>query len=276
MRPSSNRTALSAALTLMLAGASAQAAAIEPLDTFNARIGGYVSRFDTNLRADGETQNGTDIDLSRDLGLDPDDTLGFVGLSWRPFERHEFGFSYYNDDASASKKLARDIEFNDTVFLANSTVRSEFKMDAYEVNYAWWALSRDRWAMGPRVGLIWYKLELGVDLELDTSGGQVSNSVSQTVDADLPSPSIGAAWRWTPAKDWRISADVGYFQANVSNVDADITYARLGVEWYPWERVGFLVDYTANRLSASVSQSRLDGDVDIQDSGLRVGIAYRF
>lgn len=276
MHPSSHRPALFAALALTLAGVSSQAAAVEPLDTFNARVGGYVSHFDTNLRADGETSTGTDVDVDRDLGLGQGNTLGFVGLSWRPLDRHEFGFAYYNDKASASKRLLRDIEFDGTIFRANSTVSSEFKLDAYEVNYAWWAASHDRWAMGPRVGLIWYKLELGMDLELDTNGNQVSNSISKTVDTNLPSPSIGAAWRWTPAQDWRISADVGYFKANVYDVDAHITYGRLAVEWYPWERVGFLLDYTANRINASVNQSRLEGDVKLKDSGMRVGISYRF
>jgi hypothetical protein len=276
MRPSLHRPALLVALALLLAGVSSQAAAVEPLDRFNARVGANISRFDTRLSADGETQAGTDIDLERDLDLGLDDTLGFIALSWRPFERHEFGVSYYNDGASASRKLGRDIEFDGTVYYANSTVRSEFKVDAYEINYVWWAASHDRWAMGPRAGLIWYKARLGLELELDSDGNEVSNSLGKSVDTDLPSPAIGAAWRWTPAQDWRISADVGYFNADLNHVDADITYGRLGVEWYPRERVGLLLDYTMNRIDAAVDQSGLHGDVKLDDSGLRLGVAYRF
>ena len=56
--------------------------------------------------------------------------------------------------------------------------------------------------MGPRVGLIWYQAELGLEMELDSAGNQVSNSVSTEVDADLPSITIGGGWRWTPARDY--------------------------------------------------------------------------
>ena len=252
------------------------AAAVEPLDTFNLRVGGYLNRFDTDLRANGETTSGTDIKLDHDLGLDQGNTIGFVGLNWRPLDHHEFGFSYYNDNVSATRQLQRDITVRDTVYHANSTVRAEYKLDAYEVNYVWWGASHERWALGPRVGLIWYQVKLGLDLELDTAGNQAGTSASEDVDADLPSPTIGAAWRWTPAKDWRISADLGYFKANINDVDAEVTYGRLGVEWYPWQRVGFLLDYTANKISASVDQSRFNGNVHLRDQGVRVGVAYRF
>ncbi len=276
MQRASRRPILLATLALLLCGAATQAAAVEPLDTFNVRIGGYGNRFDTNLRADGTTGTGTDIDLHQDLGLDQDNTIAFVGMNWRPFDHHEFGLAYYNDDSSASRKLQRDIDFNGTLYQTNSTVRAKYKLDAYELNYVWWAASHERWALGPRVGLIWYKLKLGLDMELDASGNPASNAISGTADANLPSPSIGASWRWTPARDWRVSADVGYFKANINDVDGDVTYGRLGLEWYPWQRVGFLLDYTANRIDASVQQSELTGKVRLDDSGVRVGIAYRF
>ena len=77
------------AVAAVLAAIPAAAAAVEPLDTFSVSIGGYVTRFDTRVRADGELFGGTTIDLSRDLGLDKDDMIGFLGVSWRPFARHE-------------------------------------------------------------------------------------------------------------------------------------------------------------------------------------------
>ena len=135
MHTSLRRPVLFAALALALCGMASPALAVEPLDTFNVRVGGYVNRFDTDLRADGELRPGTHINLHQDLGLDQDNTLGYVAANWRPFERHEFGFSYYNGDASTTRKLQREIVFDDTVYQANSTVRSEYKLDAYELNY---------------------------------------------------------------------------------------------------------------------------------------------
>ena len=96
------------AVAAVLAAIPAAAAAVEPLDTFSVSIGGYVTRFDTRVRADGELFGGTTIDLSRDLGLDKDDMIGFLGVSWRPFARHEVGladhYAYWvvNDEVEAA------------------------------------------------------------------------------------------------------------------------------------------------------------------------------
>src|SRR5690349_17780706 len=102
--------------------APTQARAVEPLDTASFRIGGYITSWDTKVRADGDTRRGTEVDLDRDIGLDDSATIGYVGLTWRPWESHEFGLTYYQDDADATRTIARDITFRDTTYTANSTV----------------------------------------------------------------------------------------------------------------------------------------------------------
>lgn len=252
------------------------AGAVEPLDTFNLRIGGYATDFDTRVRADGETRQGTDIDLSRDLGLDKSNTVGLVGLTWRPFNHHQFDLSYYNDDADARRVLNRDISFKDTTYTATSTVKAKFDLDAYDLDYTYWLFQRERWALGPRVGLVWYRLALEVELSVDTGGGTVDGQRREEVDADLPAPAIGASWRWAPGEHWRLGADIGYFTANINDIDADVTYGRAGVEWYPWQRWGFWLDYTARRIDADADTSSFTGNLRFTDSGLRAGVSYRF
>lgn len=262
-------------LALVLIGASPIASAVEPLDTFSARLGGYVSSIDTQIRADGIV-TGTDIELDRDLNLDQDDSIAVVGLTWRPFEHHEFSFSYHKDDASASRQLQRDIIFDDTVYPASATVRSEFGVDAYEASYVWWAASHENWALGPRLGLVWYKINFRIDLERDVAGNPPIASFGNEVNVDLPEPTIGGSWRWTPAEQWRISADVGYFSANVDNVDADVLFGRAGVEWYPWENFGFWLDYKISDVDGDIEKEDLNGSIGFRDSGVRLGVAYRF
>ena len=70
------RQSLASALALLLLPGAA--AAVEPLDTVSFSVGSYVSRFDTRIRADGQILDGTTVDLSRDLGLDPEDLLAFA------------------------------------------------------------------------------------------------------------------------------------------------------------------------------------------------------
>ena len=183
-------------LSLSLLALAPAAWAVEPLDTFSFRAGGYISTFDSEVRADGEVSNGTPIELDRDLDLDQDNAIAFLSATWRPFDRHEFGLAYYQDDVSATRQLQRDIVFDDTVYPASGTVRSDFDVSAYELSYVWWAASHDNWAMGPRLGLVWYDIELSIALELDVDGNQTDGSISDSVSADLPgiSPPTSATW----------------------------------------------------------------------------------
>ena len=262
-------------LTAML-GASGSCWAVEALDTFSVRVGGYITNFDTRMRADGQGDTGTRIDLHRDLGLDNSDAIAFVGLTWRPWDNHEFGLSYYQDSGDAERNLHRDIEFNGEHYDTNTRIKANLDIDSYEAYYTWWAWNRESWALGPRVGLLWYKLQLGLDVKVDANGNATGARASNEVSADLPAPTIGGSWRWSPGEQWRIGADVGYFQADVNDIDADVTYGRGGVEWFPWERWGFSLDYTIRRISADVRKSRYDGNVRFVDSGLRLGVTYRF
>ncbi len=258
--------------------ASRPALAVEPLDTFSVKLGGYASRFDTRLAVDGGTSQGTEIDLDRDLDLDQDSTIGLVGVSWRPFEHHEFGLNYYQDDVSATRVLQRDIVFDGVTYDTNATVKAERDLDIYELYYVWWAASHENWALGPRLGVVWYRLTFGIDLTADANGMPVArgSGFDREANGDIPAPAIGGGWRWTPADDWRISADVGWFSADINDVDASVSYARAGVEWFPWDNWGFWLDVTANRIDADLAKDDFRGNLDFRDEGVRLGVAYRF
>ncbi|WP_372016287.1 hypothetical protein [Pseudoxanthomonas sp. 10H] len=262
----------------LLAATAFDCAALEPLDTFSFRVGGYITEFDTKVRADGQTGDGTNIDLERDLGMNQSNTVAFVGATWRPWEKHEFGLSYYQDDASATKQIDRDIEFDGETYETSSTLRAELDLDAYEAYYVYWAADRDTWTMGPRLGLVWYRIGLGLSLEVDANGNPVgSGGISGKVDADLPAPSIGGSWRWVPGgSDWRLSADLGYFAADIDSIDADVTFGRFGVEWFPWDNWGASLDYTMRRIEADAEKTSFDGNFRFIDNGLRLGVVYRF
>ncbi|MGH8038168.1 MAG: hypothetical protein ACREPD_10530 [Stenotrophomonas sp.] len=262
--------------SFLLLLASGPCWAVEPLDTFSVRVGGYITDFDTRVRADGQTGEGTRIDLNRDLGLDNNNAIGVVALSWRPWEKHEFGLSWYRDSADAERNTDRDIDFNGEHYATHTRIRAKFDLDAYEGYYTWWAWGDERWALGPRVGLIWYQMDLDLSATADVNGNPLTARAGNNVNADLPAPTIGGSWRWAPSDHWRLSADAGYFSASLNDVDADVTFGRGGVEYFPWENWGFSLDYTVRRIEADVDASRLDGNLRFIDSGVRVGVIYRF
>ena len=254
------------------------ARAVTPLDTFSARLGGYITQFDTKLRADGETTRGSEVDFDKDLNLGQGNAIANVSLTWRPWENHEFGLGYYQDDNSADRRIQRDIIFNGTTYPTQSTLHAESGIDTYEAYYTWWMANNDSWALGPRVGLVWYAMDLSLELTIDANGNTVTNGVRNKVSADLPVPTLGGSWRWVPAgySDWRISADAGWFRANAGGIDGDVWFGRLGVEWFPWEQWGFSLDYTATKINVDSNKDTFNGNFDFLDSGIRLGGVYRF
>ncbi len=236
---------------------------------------GYISEFDTTLKVDGQTRAGTPVDLKHDLGLDDNNVVANVGFTWHPLERHEFGVNYFTKDADRTRAIPASFDFNGTHYDTRSTVRAAMDVDSYEAYYVWWAASHERWSLGPRVGLVWYSIDLALAAQLDANGAPLQG-VHDSVSADLPTLTFGGSWRWAFAENWRLTAEAGYFAPDIDNIDGDVYFGRAGIEWFPWEHSGFLLDYTSNRIKVDVDKSRFRGNVDFKDQGLRLGYIYRF
>ena len=48
---------------------------------FSIRVSGYINEFDTTIEVDGDTREGTPINLKRDLGLDDNNIVANVGFT---------------------------------------------------------------------------------------------------------------------------------------------------------------------------------------------------
>lgn len=261
----------------LLAALPGAAAAVEPLDTVNFSVGSYISRFDTQVRADGEFSQGSRIDLKHDLGLDPEDLLAFGRLSWRPFDRHEFGLSYFGNNIAIEHRLERDISFEGEVYAAGATVRAGYDLDSYEAYYVWWAFSEENWALGPRLGVSVYRLELALDLELDVNGNPIGGGgIEGAFRGDLPAPTLGGGWRWTPHEDWRVSADLGWLDTTINRIEGTVAYGRVGVEWHPWRNAGVMLDYNYSDIRARTEREHFTGRLNLRNSGLRLGLVFRY
>ena len=54
-------------------------------------LGGFLPAFSTDVQVDNEDQTGDDVDLGRDLGVNEDESGGWVGFEWRIAEKHRLG-----------------------------------------------------------------------------------------------------------------------------------------------------------------------------------------
>lgn len=275
------RTGITAAFMLILASQVVHADDHPMLDYLSVNIGGFANSTSATMRADGNVRDsGSRLDFSRDLGQGGTRALPYLSVSWRPFDRHEFEFTYYHDTNDSSRYLDRTLQFNGNPLEVGGQLSSRFTLDAASASYRYWAWIGDRGAFGVSAGLQAYRfsLKLSGNAFAANGGGVVSTGASRTarVSSDLPDPSLGISYRYQAA-DWvRIVADAGAFKADIDQVDAHLYNARLGAEFYPWEHFGIVTQYAFNKIDADVSKSKFNGNADFRFKGFQLLLKARF
>ncbi|MHA6203427.1 hypothetical protein ACXU4B_03270 [Dyella soli] len=276
------RIALSLSLWALLATMAPAMADDHPmLDYASVSAGIFTNDLSASLRFDGRVRNsGTPLDFSRDLGQGGTQSLPFIEGTWRPWERHEFELTYFHDSNDASHTINRTVVFNNQTLNAGATLNSKFSLDAGGVTYRYWAWIGDRAAFGLTAGLQAYSFELKLkataSVQGANGGGSVTRSINSKASTDLPDPSIGLAYRYQMA-DWaRLVADGGAFKANIGNIDATLYNARVGVEFYPWQQIGVVTQYSYNKIDADVTKNRFSGNATFRFSGLQLLFKWRF
>src|SRR5262249_46453120 len=163
----------------------------------SVQLGAYASNIDSSVLVNGQNENGTTIDLHRDLNLPDSRSLPFVDVTWRPFERHEFGFNFFSDEESNSRTLSRDITIRDKVYQAGVDIHSKVSLDAWGIGYRYWAYIGDQNAFGVGGGLQWYSISLKLSGNASIVGpdGSVTSSGNLTAKAstDIPDPYVGVS-----------------------------------------------------------------------------------
>lgn len=271
------RNVFAVLLTALLPSMVSAQSALTALDKASISLRLALPNVSTELRADGANNNGTTIDFKRDLAVDSSNVVAFIGGTWRPWDDHEFALSIYNDSDSATNIIEREIIFDGVIYGVDSTVKTERKLRTYDFSYTWWAANHERWALGPRIGLVYYNWDASLEMITDANGNPVAGgTVSSEISPSLPAPTIGAGWRWLPSEAWRIRVDAGYFNANINDIDSGVTYLNAGLEWFPHEHWGVSLNIGRQNIDLSQLKNDFRGDLDFRQTNSSVGVTYRF
>ncbi|MET3650525.1 hypothetical protein [Dyella japonica] len=276
-----SRMYLALALPLALTFQTVRADDHPMLDYLSVSIGGFANNNSASMRADGHVKNsGTRLDFSRDLGQGGTRTLPYLSVTWRPWDRHEFEFTYYHDSTDSTRYLNRTLQFNGNQLDVGAQLHSRFTLDAGSVGYRYWAWIGERGAFGVSGGLQFYRFSLKLSGNAFAANGSgsatASGSRTARVSSNLPDPSIGVSYRYQAASWVRIVADAGAFKANINQIDARLYNARVGAEFYPWEHFGITTQYAFNKIDADVNKSNFNGNVNFRFKGFQLLVRARF
>jgi hypothetical protein len=231
-------------------------------ETFTLNLGGIVNQFDTSVRLDGAVK-GSEINLEGN-GLKDNLTTFMASGTWRITERNRIDALYFGVKRSGSRTSTRDITVDDQTIPAGSTVGAEAKADMLLFDYRYSFYKSEGWEFAGTLGFYGGSFDFSVSGP-GIVGGKVSNSTT------VPLPLIGASADWYIQPRWKVSSMLSGMQANIGNVDGNITVFTLGTDYMLTRNFGVGAAYLYSNIDVDVSESGFNGNIGFKNNA---GLLY--
>lgn len=260
-----HRPTIAFALLLLVAAAHA-----DPLedDRFTLSVGGFRSRFDTDIRVDSlELGQGTRFSLEDDVGLPREDTLARWEAALRIGERHRVSATWFDAVRERSTRIQRPISFGDIDYDVDLALRGEFEAEVTELLYHFAFLSTERVRAEVLFGI--HQLELTARLRAKLNELEEERGVAQ---AKGPLPVLGAALYWDLSDRWRFDLRAQALDAHVGDFDGRITDLRAGVNFEVTKHIDVGLYYNRFDLRLDIDKERWTGELDFGYHGPQIDL----
>jgi hypothetical protein len=172
-------------------------------------LGSFLSSFDTNLRIDNASVQGTPVNFADDLGGDREKATVWAGAEWRFAPRHRIGLNYSRLKLSGLRTATRQIQIGDEIFPVGATVASELKLTLMPALYSYSFLKRERDELAATVGLHWSSVSFKA--QGSASLGTQDPAADVNAKADVPLPLLGLRWDHHFSQRWSAGLQGGAF-----------------------------------------------------------------
>lgn len=232
-------------LTLLLAFSGSQAFAQSFFgdSRFEITAGSFFQSSDTTIRIDGE-ERGTEIDFEDDLGFSADDSLSRFSFDWRFKERHTLSGGYYRLKRDVSKRIQKEIIFDDTVYPIDTEVSAEASLTFYEFSYTYWLMQREKSAFGITGGLVGVSIK--ASLTADPQAGGSTAEINSKASTDLPVILIGASYKHRFGQSIVFTADATFLpEITYDNYTGSSLNVGVGLEYEFLDHYGIGAAYNS-------------------------------
>jgi hypothetical protein len=270
----------SVAFTLMVAGRQA-ASQPAPAPGDGHRTWLEVSTFrpamSSSARADwvAAERPGTSVDLERDLGLRDNKTLPAVLLGTRLGERGWVEFEYLTLRRAASRRLEREIVWEDTVYPVSASLDSRFESDVARVSVGATLLSGPSHAIGAVLGLHVTRFEVELSGRV-ASGASSAAASTERQQVLVPLPTIGLQGRLTIAEGWDAAGRLDGFALSGDGWRGSLVNVSAGLHWRATSQFGLSLGWRLVEYRVEGERGDWRGEVRYRFSGPGAGIVLRF
>jgi len=205
------------------------------------------------------------IDFGSEFGLNKTDELFAVDLTWRFGEKWSLAAQHFRASGGREAVLENDIEWNNVVFSAGSSVKGSTEFSMYRL-FAGRSFGNDeRSDYGVGAGLHWLEVSASISGNIF-----VNNNVAFTreaVSAAAPLPNIGAWYHYSFSPRWAFKARGDWFSASIDEYDGSLVNLQVAIN-YAWFRNGGIgLAYNYLEFDAGVDSSTWQGNVDLVYEG---------
>jgi hypothetical protein len=266
-------------LLLLCCAPAAQSEPLTPLDRISLSGGVFHSRIslDGSVSAEGTL----DQEVHRyadDFALGERRRVRIAEFAWSPWERHEFVVRYHRDHYRRTVRLSEALEFSGETFPIDIDLRARAHLTGLEVDYTWWMYAGNRAAVGLQVGMLRLAAGFGLSGRVASDGnGEV------TIDAEasdrLYAPLVGIAGRHVLGERVRLFGELRAIELGYDGIDGRAIAGSAGVEYFPHEHWGLVLQYSDTRVRArddrSHRQGRAKGELEFGLRGAQLLLKFR-
>ena len=228
-------------------------------------VGVFFPEKTVNFGAGVRVPGNGGIDFGSEFGLDKTDDLFAIDLTWRFGEKWSLAAQHFRASGGRQAVLEEDIEWNNVVFGAGSSVEAGSKFSVYRL-FAGRSFGNDeRSDYGVGAGLHWLEVSASISGNIF-----VNNNVAFTreaVSAAAPLPNIGAWYYYSFSPRWAFKARGDWFSASIDEYDGSLVNLQVAIN-YAWFRNGGIgLAYNYLEFDAGVDNSTWQGNVDLVYEG---------
>lgn len=252
-------------MTMMPAAYAAEPAETQwDHDRFNINLGGFLVSRDTEVRLDSKTLGqGTIINFEDDLGFDKDRNTVRTDMYFRFNQRHRIDASYYDLSRNSTRIIDRTLQYGDTVFPVNTTIKSDFNFRIMKAAYTYSFMHNQDMELGVTAGL--FVQDHDITLRQIGAGG-----VQEKAAATTPLPVIGLRGVWNISDKLLLRSSIEIFSLDYETYEGHLSDILLTIEHNTFEHVGFGIGYNNTRFKLSAEEDEFFGEVKIDYNGVLI------
>jgi hypothetical protein len=237
-------------------------------DTFSVDLGVYFPERQLRIRVDSPTGGPGDIiDFQTEFKDKRSDDIFSLNFGWRFGERWQLGAQYFKSSGGREAVLEEDVEWNDLIFGAGSSVAAGQEFTLTRIFFARDFAIEDQHEFGVGLGFHW--LELGAFISgriIDGSGDEAAFR-TESVSASAPLPNIGAWYVYSISPDWAFKSRFDWMSAKVGDYDGRLINASIGVNYQVFENAGVGLSYNLFDLDIGIRKNGWKGQWDTTYQG---------